>query len=287
MYNGVGLRTVRGSGTSGHVQKNLSALVPKPFESKRHLNRQKLRIPGVKQDPALIKHESLRKLEVELLEFTEEQEARGLKGAELEEALEKKRRELSARIDEDPQLDLGSERLDSIQLSKLKEQELKVFRDALGLDKPLVKRRFRERQSSRKKIFKEGLLQTRDPDPREEGGPANRYAELETSNKRTDVSRTRYSPGTSSISEFLDEIRDSSSGHTAELDGDFSPFQGFRKHRSKKEKYSSSAANLAALDVRKNREQREKYRYRKPRRSRSPSTISRYRSLSRSISPWN
>jgi serine/arginine repetitive matrix protein 2 len=33
MYNGIGLQTARGSGTSGYVQKNLSAQVKK-FQSK-------------------------------------------------------------------------------------------------------------------------------------------------------------------------------------------------------------------------------------------------------------
>lgn len=30
MYNGIGLQTARGSGTSGHIQKNLSYDVKKP-----------------------------------------------------------------------------------------------------------------------------------------------------------------------------------------------------------------------------------------------------------------
>lgn len=30
MYNGIGLQTARGSGTSGHIQKNLSYNVKKP-----------------------------------------------------------------------------------------------------------------------------------------------------------------------------------------------------------------------------------------------------------------
>lgn len=80
MYNGIGLSTARGSGTNGHVQRNLSLL-----PSMKHAGN-KMRIDDVrtyesptsrKKDQSLIDHDNKRKIEVKLLEFADSLEEKG------------------------------------------------------------------------------------------------------------------------------------------------------------------------------------------------------------------
>ncbi|KAJ1609695.1 hypothetical protein OJ253_1433 [Cryptosporidium canis] len=112
MYNGVGLRTARGSGTSGHVQKNLSAIAPKQWEQKRETGPSPgpvLKLPKIRmQDPGLARHEALRKIELELLQLTEELESKGVKGADLEAAVDKRRMELASTLGEAPAAEGGA-----------------------------------------------------------------------------------------------------------------------------------------------------------------------------------
>lgn len=76
MYNGIGILTPRGTGTSGHVQANKFNLrrapVPKFQEGK----------PGVpaadkKPDKGILEHNRKRQVEVKLLELQDELEAKG------------------------------------------------------------------------------------------------------------------------------------------------------------------------------------------------------------------
>jgi serine/arginine repetitive matrix protein 2 len=70
MYNGVGLQTARGSGTSGFVQRNLSHLLPgqKPklsdygTELKQRLKENPL-LPPKEPNAEILEHERKRKIE--------------------------------------------------------------------------------------------------------------------------------------------------------------------------------------------------------------------------------
>jgi serine/arginine repetitive matrix protein 2 len=73
MYNGVGLKTARGSGTSGYIQRNLS--FAKPFASKRAgPGATDLGPPKAQRKPSLdlLLHQHKRQIEVECLEYEEE-----------------------------------------------------------------------------------------------------------------------------------------------------------------------------------------------------------------------
>jgi hypothetical protein len=69
MYNGIGLTTPRGSGTSGYVQKNLSFVKPKVKTNYKDI------LQGFKDSPApakkkanieIVEHEQKYKIEVQL-----------------------------------------------------------------------------------------------------------------------------------------------------------------------------------------------------------------------------
>lgn len=81
MYNGIGLRTARGTGTNGYVQKNLSFIKPKNGNNKFKAtgatvyNDQDKAKPTKKPNEEIILHNNRRKVESELLEYREELES--------------------------------------------------------------------------------------------------------------------------------------------------------------------------------------------------------------------
>lgn len=84
MYNGIGLRTARGTGTNGYVQKNLSFIKPKQQNSKFNSNTGSTLAaydegakakPTKKPNEEVLLHNNRRKVENELLEYREELES--------------------------------------------------------------------------------------------------------------------------------------------------------------------------------------------------------------------
>ena len=79
MYNGIGLRTVRGSGTNGYVQRNLSLVrnfkpaiqVRKEYEAQMAA----IAKPRVRAgpNPEILEHQRKRQVEVRVMEWAEEE----------------------------------------------------------------------------------------------------------------------------------------------------------------------------------------------------------------------
>lgn len=75
MYNGIGLKTPRGSGTSGYVQRNLSFVRPK---ANNYIRPEDLPPPKThKPSQYVLLHKSKRQIELECLELQEQLEAEG------------------------------------------------------------------------------------------------------------------------------------------------------------------------------------------------------------------
>jgi serine/arginine repetitive matrix protein 2 len=96
MYNGIGLSTARGSGTSGYVQKNLAAV--KKF--KPLTGNYKEVLEKFKENPAqtkkkanieIIEHEKKRKIESELYLEAEEMRAKGMGEEEVVKTINERR----------------------------------------------------------------------------------------------------------------------------------------------------------------------------------------------------
>ena len=82
MYNGIGLQTVRGSGTSGHVQSNKFAVRNRASNGgsgggggNRNGNASNSSRP--KPNAAILEHNRLREIEVKLAELEDELEEKG------------------------------------------------------------------------------------------------------------------------------------------------------------------------------------------------------------------
>jgi len=75
MYNGVGLLTARGSGTSGHVQTNAFNIRHRPWQDVDTREKKHERIK--KPDERILEHERKRAIELELVEMAEDLEEKG------------------------------------------------------------------------------------------------------------------------------------------------------------------------------------------------------------------
>lgn len=138
MYNGIGLRTARGTGTNGYVQKNLSFLKPKSgngsgkapydynYEDEATHRAQRTRKPS---DEVLL-HKARRMVEVEVLEFRESLEAENkYTEEELEEKVQQKRQVLLKRLEEEARA-----KKDDVVLVE-KEREMIKMKEAFGIRK--------------------------------------------------------------------------------------------------------------------------------------------------------
>ena len=100
MYNGIGLATVRGSGTNGYVQKNLSFVsATRAAERKDRSEGAKRDIPQPKKpDHQIIEHNRKRDVEVKVLRLREALEDQGVDEAEIEAKTSEMRKSLLAQL---------------------------------------------------------------------------------------------------------------------------------------------------------------------------------------------
>ncbi|KAJ1729012.1 RNA-splicing factor [Coemansia sp. Benny D160-2] len=143
MYNGIGLTTPRGSGTSGHVVRNASALKSERKHDTAHTKGHQY--PGERSskhkhvDKEILEHEQKRQIEVKCLELQDELEEKGLDDDEIEQRVNRFRRQLLENID---YLDLSKGRkIRSFEIQKLaaaKSKENNRMATALRVDDDYV-----------------------------------------------------------------------------------------------------------------------------------------------------
>ncbi|KAG7394706.1 Serine/arginine repetitive matrix protein 2 [Phytophthora boehmeriae] len=176
MYNGIGLRTVRGSGTNGYVQRNLSYV--NASRTRQTLARNQrgggsdfgARGGGRNRPPPnadILLHEQKRKVELQLLEMSLEMEDRGCDPEEIQDKVKRERERLVARLNGDG--DKGGEKRKDVESSharqKRKEQENARLKSAFGIatdyvagesfDPEMQEKRRQERVAKREQEYKE------------------------------------------------------------------------------------------------------------------------------------
>ena len=98
MYNGIGLTTPRGTGTSGHVVKNASFLRPEFFRNKidentgKHNNSSSQALHSAVGNKEILDHNKKREIESKLYELQETMIEQGYGDAEIEEKLAEARK---------------------------------------------------------------------------------------------------------------------------------------------------------------------------------------------------
>lgn len=133
MSSNVGLSTPRGSGTSGYVQRNLSALkhrdrrepYPKDLDQLKHRQRQ--------PDQKILAHERARQIEVKVFELRDKLEDEGVDEDEIEEQTEALRKKLTKEdsVCGNPAKGLKSHQIHELAAAKIQESER--LRKALGI----------------------------------------------------------------------------------------------------------------------------------------------------------
>jgi len=126
MYNGIGLKTPRGSGTSGYVQKNLSFVKPKTQNYDPNALPPKKHVPS---DDILL-YRSKRQVEVECLEYEEELLSSGdYTEEEVREKVDAFQKRQYARLEDKLQ------RSKKEVLIEEKQMEMERLREAFGIEK--------------------------------------------------------------------------------------------------------------------------------------------------------
>lgn len=138
MYNGVGLTTPRGSGTSGYVQKNL-AFVNKTtnrmkFQKELEILKANPPKPPKKPNQEILQHEQKRLIEIQLIKFSKKLREEGAEESEIQEKVKVVREYLHQKLEQAPILTEGSSH------SKIfkKFEEIKRFEEAFKIDKNYV-----------------------------------------------------------------------------------------------------------------------------------------------------
>ncbi|KAJ1729860.1 RNA-splicing factor [Coemansia biformis] len=102
MYNGIGLTTPRGSGTSGHVVRNASALRPGQEDGslRQQRDRDRDRAPRTRPvDQGIVEHNRRRQVEVKCAELQDELEAQGYAEGDVEDRVDTFRKQLLQSLD--------------------------------------------------------------------------------------------------------------------------------------------------------------------------------------------
>eukprot|EP00282_Hemiselmis_andersenii_P011623 CAMPEP_0114122808 /NCGR_PEP_ID=MMETSP0043_2-20121206/7890_1 /TAXON_ID=464988 /ORGANISM="Hemiselmis andersenii, Strain CCMP644" /LENGTH=188 /DNA_ID=CAMNT_0001215543 /DNA_START=220 /DNA_END=783 /DNA_ORIENTATION=- len=160
MYNGVGLRTVRGSATSGHVQKNLAHQPQRPkqdYQKDMEKGMSKSSIASRKPNKEIMEHQKKRQIELKLMEFREAMEERNWDEDEIEAKVAEVRKKL---MNEELKVADAAPNLNETHaMAAEKERETKKFAGALGIrgeyaegeafDEELKERRKQERIAKR------------------------------------------------------------------------------------------------------------------------------------------
>jgi serine/arginine repetitive matrix protein 2 len=131
MYNGIGLSTVRGSGTSGYVMKNQAAIKKhKPMIGNYKEILQQFKdnplMPKKKPNLEIIEHEKKRKIEVKLYEMAEKLKDEGKTQEEVNEIINNEREIMIKQMNDKVQESIEAaeshmkSQLKDIQMDKLK-----------------------------------------------------------------------------------------------------------------------------------------------------------------------
>lgn len=133
MYNGIGLRTARGSGTNGYVQSNKFFVKPKPSSISLLPSSASISDAGAKKaNKEILEHDRKRRIELRLIVLEETLADQGYTQAEIAEKLRETRAALeTAPLDNPPEKRVSDTQ--THQIAARKEKQLETFRAALGI----------------------------------------------------------------------------------------------------------------------------------------------------------
>ncbi|XP_003376096.1 putative exocyst complex component 3 [Trichinella spiralis] len=273
MYNGIGLQTARGSGTSGYVQKNLAHVVvskdKQQYRNEDDIKRLESKVTR-KPNKELILHERKRKIELKCLEMQDLMTEQNYPEEEIQEKVDKYRALLRKKLEEEGDVDDDEEAnekkvKDSHIMAQMMQEKNDRIRRALNIKKDYVSGaafKFNEKKAEMAEVasLNKNLLQR----------PAAEVEKKEEADEETSESSSTTTTSSSSSSEDSDSSADSSdsdeesSSSTSTVSSDSS--------REVKQKTSKRAFRGEPSKRDGKRRRRESYdRERSPRKGRSPS----------------
>lgn len=144
MYNGIGLETARGSGTNGHVQRNLSFVRlgkkdNEKYKTEADLNRAEA-INNRQPNEEILEHERKRKMEVKIFEFEEILEDQNYTAEEIAAKVQAFREKLMNERKEDlPKDEFGRYSVrETHQIAAAKQEKNAMLRSAFGISEYFV-----------------------------------------------------------------------------------------------------------------------------------------------------
>ena len=136
MSSNVGLATPRGSGTSGYVQRNLSALKPRQQNAPYPQDFDKLKHRQRQPDKDILEHDRRREIEVKVFELRDRLEDEGIDEDEIDDQTSALRKKLESERDKVGPGKGNARGLKSHQVHELAEakiEETEELRKALGI----------------------------------------------------------------------------------------------------------------------------------------------------------
>lgn len=189
MYNGIGLETARGSGTNGHVQRNLSFVRQGKKDNVKYKTESELSkaeaINNRQPNEEILEHERKRKIEVKVLEFEEILEEQDYTADEIAAKVASFREKLlnEGQNEELPKDEFGRYAVrETHQVAAAKQEKNAMLRSAFGISEYFVEgSSFDSDRKAKEELAKSAALQKE--------LEAQRTADAET-NKRYKLVRT-------------------------------------------------------------------------------------------------
>ena len=196
MYNGVGVRTARGTGTSGHVSRNAGALRPRRDDIRRLKEIREKQTVSREVDPGIIHHNALREIEVRLVELSEKLEEEGLSELEIAKMVSKRRQELRQELKEGEPSKPSAGASDSHSVLIEQRNRNHLLASALGvIDRDQTQERTNARdlaESAARNILEQDGVRESSPGRSDCGSPRRRNRDRsESSSSSRSRSRTR------------------------------------------------------------------------------------------------
>jgi serine/arginine repetitive matrix protein 2 len=246
MYNGIGLSTVRGSGTSGYVQKNLSH-VPATREKRKinykteaDLNKEE-KIRGPNQ--GILDHEKKRKIEVKCAELEDLLVDQNLGEEEINEKVTAYRKMLMQSVDINDEVELDDfgrpiiKSTDSHQVAKMQNERNEKLKAAFGImskeEKEEEEKKFNDRAERETKRYQDNQQNNKkDKNKQKEKEKMQKKNERDRKDKSLNKRKRKHRPSSSSSSSSSSESSSASSDSSKSSSEDESKKRKISKRRS-------------------------------------------------------
>lgn len=279
MYNGIGLETARGSGTNGHVQRNLSFVRlgkkdNEKYKTEADINRADA-INNRQPNEEILEHERKRKMEVKILEFEEILEDQSYTAEEIAAKVQAFREKLTNERKEDlPKDEFGRYSVrETHQIAAAKQEKNAMLRSAFGISEYFVEgSSFDADRKAKEELTKSVALQKElDAQRTTSGEKGKRYRLLRSPSPPERSTKTDKSSSKDHKKNDKDNNKDKNNGKEKDKGTNKSKEKKHskdderpkkdKKQKSKRDSSIDSSNNSSSSDEEKNKKSKRKRKY--------------------------